>query len=103
VRKMLEEKNDPLRGEVTIVIEGFEINEQELKNNIVREELTRPVNIIELARKMHETVEMSEKEFRDMLDDLFSLSNQEKNQIISIVKRKDKVTQTKTIINNFFK
>lgn len=100
---MLEERADPLKGEVTIVVEGFEINDEELKNNIVKEELTRPVNIIEVARKMNESVEMSEKEFRDLLDSLFNLSNIEKNQIIGLVRRKDHVTKTSKIINKFFK
>lgn len=100
---MLEERADPLKGEVTIVVEGFEINDEELKNNIVKEELTRQVNIIEVARKMNESVEMSEKEFRDLLDSLFNLSNIEKNQIIGLVRRKDHVTKTSKIINKFFK
>lgn len=75
-----------------MVIGGFEIKESDLKENIMKEELTRPVNIIELARKLNDAVEMSDKDFWDVLDSLFGLSNIEQNSILEVIWRKEKVS-----------
>lgn len=84
-------------------MEGFEITEEQLKQNITREQLTWPVNIVEIAWKMNDSIEMNEKEFRDMLDNLFDLSNPEKTEVINIVRWKDHTTKTSQMFNNFFK
>ena len=65
----------PLKGEVTIVIEGLEITEEDLKENLMNEDLTKQINIVELAVKLHDSIDMNEKEFRNLLSELFDLSH----------------------------
>jgi len=54
IREKITDLKEPLRGEVTIVLSGLGIQPQDLKDNILKEELTRPVNIIEIAWKMND-------------------------------------------------
>ena len=95
VLEKLQTADRPLKGEVTMVLEGFKLQEEHFEETNMTDNLTRKVNVLEAAKKLHELVEMDDKEYREMLKNLFGLTQYERNRVVRIVRNQVKDIDTK--------
>ena len=90
-----------LKGEATIVIGPYANEKTDTKDFDPLRDSSINVDLLELATRLNEEVEMSEGEFRSLLKSLFKSSNlatDQLNAVVRLVKRQGKKKRMETIM-----
>lgn len=92
-----------IKGEITIVISPWQ--EDQEYEDILRSQKFNPqkdaeikINMLDVAKKLDESIDMSEKEFKDLLKSMFSdVPSYHISTVVSLVKRGERTTMVERV------
>jgi 16S rRNA C1402 (ribose-2'-O) methylase RsmI len=88
--KKIEEMDDPIRGEVTLVISGDSLTEKDLEKQSKVNEISRHINIEESVAKLMKHVNLPDRTLRKVMKDSFHLNKNEIKTILDNLRHKEK-------------
>lgn len=85
-----EELDLPLKGELTLVVDGKILGDEEIAIKAVGKDLNREINVIEAIKHIHSLAGLTDKQLKSILKSSFSCNNHEIQKIMDEVVYKDK-------------